>query len=195
MSSAACQSWSRGLARRTTGGGGNDEREVDDVGRGISSRGDALLGRGHSDTRGPRRGVGCTGVTDTEGSVSIDVVIGIPRFPAMASNGDLKINGNPNILGPCGGADANNVVIVSGTPTVQTQISASDSVEVTGHINQAGGGESTPLNHQPPVEIPDLSRCNSTVSSVNVGERLSKRGPRGPIESAELHSEPQIRHE
>ena len=98
----------------------------------------------------------CTGVTDTQGSVSIDVVIGVPRFPAMASNGNLMINGNPNILGPCGGAHANNVVIVSGTPTVQTQISASDSVELSGTINQAGGGESTPLNHQPPVEIPDI---------------------------------------
>ncbi len=86
----------------------------------------------------------CTGVTDYEGSASIDVVIGIPSFPAMASNGDLMINGNPDILGPCGGAHANNVVIVSGNPTVQTQISASDSVEVSGQINQAGGGGHPP---------------------------------------------------
>ena len=98
----------------------------------------------------------CTSVTDGEGSASIDVVIGVPQFPALASNGDLTISGNPEILGPCGGVHANNVVIVTGTPTVQTQISASDSVEVSGHINQAGGGQSTPLNHQPPVEVPDL---------------------------------------
>jgi hypothetical protein len=107
----------------------------------------------------------CTGVTDNEGSASIDVVIGIPRFPAMASNGDLLIDGNPEILGPCGGAHANNIVIVNGTPTVETQISASDSVDVSGGINQAGGGVSTPLNHQPPVEIPQLDAMDFCATS------------------------------
>ena len=122
----------------------------------------------------------CTGVTDTEGSASIDVVIGIPRFPAMASNGDLKINGNPFILGACGGAHANNVVIVSGTPTVQTQISASDSVEVSGQIDQAGGGQSTPLNHQPPVDIPQLDAmeyCGETDFILRANGYLVTVGP------------------
>ena len=133
----------------------------------------------------------CTGVTDTEGSVSIDVVIGIPRFPAMASDGDLMINGNPEILGPCGGAHANKVVIVSGTPTVQTQISASDSVEVSGHINQAGGGESTPLNHQPPVEIPDLDAmdyCGTSDFILRANGYLVTVGP--PRDSTDARSDP-----
>ena len=98
----------------------------------------------------------CTGVTDTEASASINVVIGAVSLPAIGTNGSLMLNGNPNILGACGGAHANQVVIVSGTPTVQTQVSASQQVQVSGQINQAGGGTSTPLSNQPPIQIPDL---------------------------------------
>ena len=133
----------------------------------------------------------CRGVTDTEGSVSIDVVIGHLQFPAMASNGDLMINGNPSILGPCGGVHANNDVLISGTPTVETQISASDSVEVSGHINQAGGGESTPLSHQPPVEIPDLDAmdyCGAADFILRANGNFITVGP--PMESEDANSDP-----
>ena len=98
----------------------------------------------------------CTGVTDTEASASINVVIGAAQLPAMASDGSLTISGTPSLLGACGGAHANQVVIVNGGPTVSTQITASDTVDVSGTILQEGGGTSTPLSHQPPVEIPDL---------------------------------------
>ena len=130
----------------------------------------------------------CTGVTDSEGSASIDVVIGVRQLPAMASNGSLKINGNPFILGACGGAHANNIVIVSGTPTVQTQISASDSVEVSGTINQAGGGQSTPLNHQPPVDIPHMDAmdyCDTADFILRANGDFVTVGPPMVIEEAD----------
>ena len=133
----------------------------------------------------------CTGVTDGEGSASIDVIIGIPRFPAMASNGDLMLNGNPFILGACGGAHANNIVIVSGTPTVETQISAWDSVELSGHIKQAGGGESTPLKHQPPVDIPELDAmeyCGEADFILRANGYLVTVGP--PRDSTEADDTP-----
>ncbi len=102
----------------------------------------------------------CTGVTDTGASATINVVIGVASLPAIGTNGSLLINGNPNILGACGGAHANQVVVVSGTTTVQTQVSASQTVQVSGQINQAGGGASTPLSNQPPIQIPVLNPMN-----------------------------------
>ncbi len=98
----------------------------------------------------------CTGVTDTEASASINVVIGAASFPAMATDGSLTISGTPSILGDCGSVHANEIVVVNGSPTVSEFISASETVDVTGTIYQEGGGTSTPLSNQPPIEIPDL---------------------------------------
>ena len=98
----------------------------------------------------------CSGLTDDGASAAVDIVIGVATLPGIASGGDLKINGNPDILGPCGGAHANQTVEVSGNPTVQTTVSASDTVEVSGHIRDPWGGTVQPLHHQPPIEIPDL---------------------------------------
>ena len=107
----------------------------------------------------------CTGVTDTGASASINVVIGSAQLPAMATDGNLTISGNPNILGACGGAHANQRLTISGTTTVSTQVSSSDSVAVSGEVNQEGGGSSTPLNHQPPVEIPDIDPMDYCATS------------------------------
>ena len=98
----------------------------------------------------------CTGVTDTEASASINVVIGATSLPAMATDGSLTISGTPSILGDCGSVHANEIVVVNGSPTVSEFISASETVDVNGTIYQEGGGTSTPLSNQPPIEIPDL---------------------------------------
>ena len=98
----------------------------------------------------------CTGVTLNGGSATVDIVIGAASFPAIATDGDLYLNGNPDILGACGGAHANNVVIVSGTPTVQTEVSAADSVEVSGDIVDPDDNSVPPVNNAPAIVIPDL---------------------------------------
>ena len=49
----------------------------------------------------------CTGTSSDGGSVTIDAVVGMIPFPAVATEGTLRINGNPKIVGACGGVQAN----------------------------------------------------------------------------------------
>ena len=133
----------------------------------------------------------CTGVTDAQASSSINVIIGTASLPAIGTNGSLMLNGNPNILGACGGAHANQVVVVSGTTTVQTQVSASQTVQVSGQINQAGGGASTPLSNQPPIQIPNLDPmdyCDTSDFILRANGYFVTVGP--PRDSVDANSNP-----
>lgn len=98
----------------------------------------------------------CVGTTSDGASASIDVAIGSVPFPAMATEGELKISGNPQLVGRCGGAHANQIMIVSGTPVVSGNLSAADTVEVSGQVRDTLNRRVTPLSHAPPVEIPDI---------------------------------------
>jgi hypothetical protein len=98
----------------------------------------------------------CVGITPDGASAAIDVAIGSVPFPAMATEGDLKISGNPELVGRCGGAHANHIMVVSGTPVVSGTLSASDTVTVSGHVRDTLHRQVTPLSHAPPLEIPDL---------------------------------------
>ena len=97
----------------------------------------------------------CRGVASDGASATLEVMIGVTPLPAMASDGNLTINGNPQVTGPCGGVHANNIVVVSGNPEVSQTVSASNTVEVSGSITDPAGNPVEPLQHQPPVEIPE----------------------------------------
>jgi hypothetical protein len=62
--------------------------------------------------------VTCTGTTPDGGSAEIRVVVGSTPFPGIVTDGDLQISGNPKVYGACGSVHANEVLVVSGTPTV-----------------------------------------------------------------------------
>ena len=98
----------------------------------------------------------CWALTSDQGSASVDFVIGSTPLPGIVVDGSLKINGNPNIVGTCGSAHANEIVVVSGNPTIEGTVTASDTVEVSGSINDTQGDPVEPLHHQPPVEVPDV---------------------------------------
>jgi len=98
----------------------------------------------------------CVGTTLNGASAAIDVAIGSVPFPAMATEGDLTISGNPQLIGRCGGAHANQIVVVSGTPVISGTMSASDTVEVSGQVRDTLNQRVTPLSRAPPLEIPDL---------------------------------------
>jgi hypothetical protein len=98
----------------------------------------------------------CVGTTADGATALIDVAIGSVPFPAMATEGDLQISGNPELVGRCGGAHANHIMIVSGTPIVSGNMSASDTVQLSGHIRDTLNRSVTPLSHAPPIDIPDL---------------------------------------
>ena len=95
----------------------------------------------------------CTGVTDDGGSATVDVRIG-KATPAVAVNGDLTINGNPSILGPCGSVHANGAITVTGNATVQTGISATGTV--VGAASDTSGAALVPTNGARELDIPNL---------------------------------------
>ena len=95
----------------------------------------------------------CTGVTDDGGSATVDVRIGA-AIPAVAVNGDLTINGNPSILGPCGSVHANGTITVTGNATVQTGISATGTV--VGAASDTSGAALVPTNGARELDIPNL---------------------------------------
>jgi hypothetical protein len=100
----------------------------------------------------------CRGVMPDGASAEILAVIGWQQYPAIATEGNLKIGGNPKITGPCGGLHANDTMEVSGNPIVDGPVTASDTVEVSGcKIKDSNGKCVTPLHHQPPVDIPELT--------------------------------------
>jgi hypothetical protein len=100
----------------------------------------------------------CRGVMPDGASAEIQAVVGAIPLPAIATEGILKIGGNPKISGPCGGLHANEIIEVSGTPTVEGAVTASDTVLGSNcTIKKPDGTCNTPLHNQPPIDIPPLT--------------------------------------
>ena len=57
---------------------------------------------------------------------------------AVVTGGDLVINGNPTIIGSQGGVHANVDMEISGSPSIQTTATASDSYSVSGNPDIGG---------------------------------------------------------
>ncbi|MDX1744528.1 MAG: hypothetical protein R3324_01205 [Halobacteriales archaeon] len=101
-----------------------------------------------------------TGTAPDGGEASIDVVIndGTAAFvPSFVLEGDLYVDGNPSLIGSCGGVHSNNNVDVGGDLTVTQTVAAVDTVTVSGSITDLDGDPVTPQVKQPPVSIPDYS--------------------------------------
>jgi hypothetical protein len=111
----------------------------------------------------------CRGVTPDGASAEIQTIVGAIPLPAIATEGVLKIGGNPKISGPCGGLHANEIIEVSGTPTIEGAVTASDTVIGSScAIRKPDGTCNTPLHNQPPIDIPPL-----TVAQVCTAPTLS----------------------
>ncbi len=98
----------------------------------------------------------CTGWTDDSAMARVDVVLGVTPLPGMVTGGSLTIAGNPEIIGDCGAAHANQIVVVSGNPIIENGVTASDTVTGSGSITDPNNQPVVPLSHQPPIEIPDV---------------------------------------
>jgi hypothetical protein len=123
--------------------------------------------------------INCTGETADGAKVTLSAVIGNAAFPGVVTEGDLTINGTPEIVGKCGGAHANAVAIVSGNPVVTNTISATSSVRVNGSIENPSGDDVVPLQYQPPLEIPvvlPLDYCGSADYTLYENGTMKKKG-------------------
>ena len=100
--------------------------------------------------------VSCTGETPDGGKASISAVVGSALFPGVVTEGNLTINGDPQIVGKCGGAHANAIAIISGHPTVTNTLSATGAVQGSGTVEDTLGNPITPLQYQPPLDIPEV---------------------------------------
>lgn len=100
--------------------------------------------------------INCTGETPDGAKATLSAVVGSAMFPGVVTEGNLTINGNPEMVGKCGGAHANAVAIVSGNPVVSGPLSATQIVVLSGTVEDTSGNTVTPLQWQPPKEIPDI---------------------------------------
>lgn len=132
----------------------------------------------------------CRGVTDDGGEAEIRAVLAAPSFPAITSNGNLSIAGNPDILGPCAGAHANQIATTDGIPTVDGPVTAVDTVIVHNVIYDAEGNIVTARSGAPPIEVPEwdpLEYCGDAdyilrdgwVVAVSTGDSLFTGGAGG----------------
>ncbi len=103
--------------------------------------------------------VRCTGVSRTGAVATIDAIVGgnAVNIPAIGSNGDLDISGNPDIgTGACGSVHANGDLDISGNPDISGTATASGSAEGPG--TQGG---------QPQAPIPDYSYTDFCTTSAD----------------------------
>lgn len=100
----------------------------------------------------------CRAVT-TDGAIAeVDAIIAVSPFPAVVVDGPLTLNGNPELVGACGGAHSNSTIDVSGTTTVTTAglLTSTGATTVSGNIMDTAGVSIPPVPNQPPMDIPDL---------------------------------------
>lgn len=102
--------------------------------------------------------VRCRAITTDSATASIDAIIGVTPFRAVAVDGNLTINGNPALMGQCGGVHTNGNMSVSGAATVTTQgvVTSTGTTTVNGNIRDTSHTVVTPVTNQPPVDIPTL---------------------------------------
>ena len=101
--------------------------------------------------------VQCRGEADDGGVADVAIAIAFVSFPAIVSNGNLNLPGNPHVLGPCAGLYVNGALQVSGTPTVDGEVMVSGSVTGGGTIIDAGGQPVTPETGVEPLELPQYN--------------------------------------
>lgn len=88
--------------------------------------------------------------------VVLDAIVGTVTLPAVVTNGDLTVNGNPTVIGLAGGIHSNEDLELLGSPSIAQQATASLDYSTTG--NPVVGGElggSFPHLWIPPVKASD----------------------------------------
>jgi len=94
---------------------------------------------------------------------------------AILTNGTLKLNGNPDVVGSKGSVHANDDMDVSGNPTVAKDATASGSLKVSGNPNVGGtlsGGK--PEKPVPPI-VPNAFKSYADYLMTSAGQVYDNR--------------------
>lgn len=106
-----------------------------------------------------------TGYGADGASATLETVITNSPFPAIVSDGNLKIMGNPDILGTHGGIQANGNLEIGGNACAEQYFSSGGSITIsgapkTGELCAGSGSYDSPRDARPteePAEIPTLN--------------------------------------
>jgi cytoskeletal protein CcmA (bactofilin family) len=85
--------------------------------------------------------------------VTLEATIGLLILPAIVSNGDLTISGNPTVTGTNGSVHANEDLTISGSPSISDDATASGTYSSSG--NPTVGGDSG--GARPLISIPQVN--------------------------------------
>ncbi len=127
----------------------------------------------------------CRGETLDGGVAEVRAMLAAPTFPAIVSNGDLLLPGNPDILGPCAGVHANGVLTINGSPVVDGEVTSSETVVLSGTVRNLLGEVVVP-RYEPPVEVPDHDPedfCDEADHILRDGWVISVGPPRVEVEA------------
>lgn len=100
-------------------------------------------------------GLGRNGATAT-----IEIVLARFRLPGLLVDGDLRINGNPSLMGPGGSVHANGTLDLVGSPCAEQYFSASGAARTGGAVQGGAGcsaGAADVRSGQTAVPIPSLT--------------------------------------
>lgn len=97
-----------------------------------------------------------TGYGQGNTEVTLEAVLGLMSLPAVVTNGDLTISGNPVITGSSGGVHSNSNLDISGNPDIAQDATGSGTYSESGHPDVGGvTGGGTPVITVPPVRAID----------------------------------------
>jgi hypothetical protein len=99
----------------------------------------------------------CRSTTPDGAVAEIEAIVSLTLLPGVVVDGTLEVGGSPEIVGACGGLHANTDLAVSGGPTVDGRVTAGNQATSQQPIYDSHGNPVTPLSHQPPLEVPELS--------------------------------------
>ncbi len=97
-----------------------------------------------------------TGYGQGNTEVSLEVILGLVAMPAVVTNGNLTISGNPDIVGSAGGVHSNGDLSISGNPDIAQDATGSGTYSASGSPDVGGvAGGGAPFITVPPVRAID----------------------------------------
>ncbi len=96
-------------------------------------------------------------------TVTVEVILNATPIPAVLVDGNLRINGNPSIMGVAGAAHSNGTLDITGNPCTEQYYSSGGSVNISGSPEGGAGCTQGAADVRPgeePIGMPDIDPAN-----------------------------------